>query len=414
VIREGITEGNLTIFPVSSKKLRGEDRFITLDEGLKEGVVEVQELNATPAAESASAQPAATSQPESARPQQSVANAAANAPANGNPFEDGVPTQTTGASAQVNQLAVINRSERPLYLMPGEIVVGGQQDRAVGQEYIIEAKAGPVPIDVFCVEHGRWQGKSFAGFQTLLTESLADNERGATIAVAPTARDATKAVEESAKGKFVATVGNLGKHGRMAVQDKADQSEVWSQVAQENARSGAANGNDTGAFTENYAASKVVDKLEPLVEKLKEPVAKTPNVVGVIVAINGKVDSMDVFQSTPLFQKLWPKLLKSYAFDATNAASDEKNSATCTADDAKEFMKTATSGKAEAKQGENGTITARRSDEAVCFSLHDRRPMAADADGGGVGMGGGFGGGMAGGEAADDLSAAVHTSGFKK
>jgi hypothetical protein len=134
--------------------------------------------------------------------------------------------------------------------------------------------------------------------------------------------------------------------------------------------------------------------------------------VGVIVAINGKVDSMDVFQSTPLFQKLWPKLLKSYAFDATSASSDEKNSAACTVDDAKEFMKTATSAQSEAKQGENGTVTARRGDETVCFSLHDRRSV--DADGGGFGMGGGVGGGMAGGEAADDLGSAVHTSGFKK
>jgi len=136
--------------------------------------------------------------------------------------------------------------------------------------------------------------------------------------------------------------------------------------------------------------------------------------VGVIVAINGKADSMDVFQSTPLFQKLWPKLLKSYAFDATNATGDDQNVAACTVDDAKEFMKTATSAQADAKQGENGTVTARRGEETVCFSLHDRRSMAADANGGGFGMGGGIGGGMAGGEAADDLSAAVHTSGFKK
>src|SRR5262249_13193813 len=158
--------------------------------------------------------------------------------------------------------------------------------------------------------------------QTQAVAGVADS-----VTVIPEASTPEKAVEQSAKGKFVATVGNLGKHGRMAVQDKANQSEVWSQVAQENARSGAVDGNYTGAFTENYAGKKIVDKLEPLVEKLKEPVAKTPNIVGVIVAINGKADSMDVFQSTPLFQKLWPKLLKSYAFDATNATGDDQNAA---------------------------------------------------------------------------------------
>src|SRR6478735_4647527 len=184
VIGVGITEGSLTIFPVSTKRLRSEDRFITLDEGLKEGMVEVQELNAAPAAEGASTQPAATSQSESAAPRQPAINAAAN----GRPSLDdsfAPPTSARSQSAQVNQLAVINRSERALSLV------------------IDQAQAA------------------------------ADS-----VSVTPVASTPEKAVEESARGKFVATVGNLGKHGRIAVQDKANQSEVWSEVAQENQRSG--------------------------------------------------------------------------------------------------------------------------------------------------------------------------------
>jgi hypothetical protein len=38
-----------------------------------------------------------------------------------------------------------------------------------------------------------------------------------------------------------------------------------------------------------------------------------------VVAVNGKVESLDVFQSTPQFRNLWPKLLKSYALDAAHA-----------------------------------------------------------------------------------------------
>src|SRR5262249_21903765 len=292
VIGDGITQGNLTIFPVSTRTLKNEDRFITLDEGLKEGVVEIQELNATSAAGNVNAQPATASQSGSAVPRQPAVNAVVNAPANVRPSADdpfGTPTTNARSqSAQVNQLAVINRSDRPLYLMPGEIVVGGQQDRAVGQEYIIEAKTGPVPIDVFCVEHGRWQTKGRAALSLVIDQTQAVAGVADSVTVIPEASTPEKAVEQSAKGKFVATVGNLGKQGRMAVQDKANQSGVWSQVAQENARSGAVDGNYTGAFTENYAGKKIVDKLEPLVEKLKEPVAKTPNIVGVIVAINGK------------------------------------------------------------------------------------------------------------------------------
>jgi len=43
---EPVTYGNLTIFPVVSTESKNEDRFITLDEGLKAGTVEILELGA--------------------------------------------------------------------------------------------------------------------------------------------------------------------------------------------------------------------------------------------------------------------------------------------------------------------------------------------------------------------------------
>src|SRR5215471_16445239 len=49
VIGEPVVFRNLTIFPVSSKMPRVDDRFITLDEGLKDGTVEIFEKGAAPA-----------------------------------------------------------------------------------------------------------------------------------------------------------------------------------------------------------------------------------------------------------------------------------------------------------------------------------------------------------------------------
>ena len=43
-----------------------------------------------------------------------------------------------------------------------------------------------------------------------------------------------------------------------------------------------------------------------------------------IVAVNGRFEQIDVFESTPLFNKLWPKLLKSYALDAANTNGDSQ------------------------------------------------------------------------------------------
>src|SRR6185295_16416151 len=51
------------------------------------------------------------------------------------------------AGADVNTLMVLNTSGKPLYLMPGEIITGGQQDRTIGEEVVIEPGEKPVAID---------------------------------------------------------------------------------------------------------------------------------------------------------------------------------------------------------------------------------------------------------------------------
>ena len=60
VIGEPIHFQNLTIFPVSSKRPRTSDRFITLDEGLAAGTVEIFERSAAPIADQ---QPPASNSP---------------------------------------------------------------------------------------------------------------------------------------------------------------------------------------------------------------------------------------------------------------------------------------------------------------------------------------------------------------
>ena len=46
VIGEPVRFQNLTIFPVSSRSPKTDDRFVTLDEGLKAGTVEILEAGA--------------------------------------------------------------------------------------------------------------------------------------------------------------------------------------------------------------------------------------------------------------------------------------------------------------------------------------------------------------------------------
>lgn len=333
---------NLVVFPVLSAMPKMEDRYIILEEGLKSNDISVYEVGAGPTAQPP--QPNTASRQHNRRTNNANNNNAA---------------QADDTSADVNHLMVINRTKKPLYLMPGEIIYGGQQDRCVAQEYIIAADGKPVKIEVFCVEHGRWANR-----------------------------------ENAERGKFSGKAGNLNASGRLAVQSGKSQGEVWDEVGSANAASGARP--STGAFTANYTDPMILKKIEPYVKELEKPVAEQRQVVGAIVAINGKFFALDVFNSTPLFQKMWPKLLKGYSLDATIADSNKTTSKRKKADkqkpatwkDAEEFFAAAM--KSEVKEHKNNgagglVVTKRETEKVISYS---------------AGMGGG--------------GEAVHSSGYAK
>src|SRR5712691_4134753 len=81
----------------------------------------------------------------------------------------GLPLQ---GGASVNQLVLINRGKKPLVLLAGELVSGGKQDRIVAKDRIVGPGERPLPLDVFCVEHGRWSsGTQFAAAKIMVHPS---------------------------------------------------------------------------------------------------------------------------------------------------------------------------------------------------------------------------------------------------
>jgi hypothetical protein len=305
----------------------------------------------------------------------------------------------------VNQLMVVNSSDKPLYLMPGEIVIGGSQDRAIGQELVVAPDKKPVPIDVFCVEHGRWGGRAPDAYARLLASTAGEGE-----AIAGFAANLSLSVDQTAEianaGKFVGSAGSLNAHGRLAVQKDKDQQKVWDEVSKQNAKNMVETA--SGTFTANYSEADSIDRLTPFLNELLKPIDATDNVVGVIVAVNGQVTSMDVFASTPLFRKLWPKLLKSYALDAVNADDGQAIANTAKRDQALAFLQETAKAQGD-KIDTHGDLAVlqRENERALLFSAHERRPedVGGPASLGGVGMGG-MGGGAFGG--------AIHAAGFAK
>jgi ARG and Rhodanese-Phosphatase-superfamily-associated Protein domain len=191
-------------------------------------------------------------------------------------------------TSQVNELMVENFSDEEIYIQSGDIVKGGKQDRTIGYDLILPPHSGKMRIASFCVEHGRWQ-----------------------------ARGNEKAAEFNSSEQRLA-----GKQLKIAAIQKNDQSEVWRNVTRMQDKLSANLGTTVNApqsasslqlSLENEKVKETVDDylriLLPIVEKKRD-------VIGFAFAINGVVNSADVYSTHELFLKMWPKLLKSSAIEA--------------------------------------------------------------------------------------------------
>jgi hypothetical protein len=262
-----IRSGNLTVFPVVAAKSYDTAEFLTLDDGLRTGEVIVTEAG--------------------------QARGLIRRHTNG--LEPGIAHY---GGAEVNRLVLVNNSKRPLLLLAGEIVTGGKQDRVIGKDRIVPAESDPVDLSVFCVEPGRW---------------VAANEKP----------DFTSAGRNTI-AVFASPVV------RSKAMSAKDQQQVWDSV-RSSQQAMAESVEVTGAApavsaTTSYArvmdnreVQKKVDAVAEPVERNYESVIRQlrdKNAVGVVVAVNGEIVWADLFASTQLMQKYWPKLVRSYATEA--------------------------------------------------------------------------------------------------
>jgi hypothetical protein len=188
----------------------------------------------------------------------------------------------------VNELAIQNLSNEDVYVQSGEIVKGGQQDRMLAVDLIVPARSGKIPIAAFCVESGRWTKRGSEQATNFSSSSAVANTKDLKLAakVAASQGDVWKNVTV-AQDKLSANVGTRVNSTR---------SESSLQLAVENV--------------------KVQEIANSYTRELERIVKSRQNVIGYVFAINGKVNSADVYASNALFLKLWPKLLQASAIEA--------------------------------------------------------------------------------------------------
>jgi len=168
-----------------------------------------------------------------------------------------------------------NHGSTPVFLLAGEIVLGGKQDRVIREDTVIGAHS-VVQVSVYCVEQGRWasSAKAFGA----APHAIADRDL-----------------------RSKASAG-------------AGQDEIWSHVAKESEARGVRS--PTSSYGDVTASPEMSRRLDEYVSRCPRPSPWRGRAVGAVFLSGGEVLGVDLFGDPGLLSSLWPKLVRSYASQA--------------------------------------------------------------------------------------------------
>ena len=295
-----IESGNLMLFPVVQTGKEPGSTFLTLDEGLKTGEVEVTEAGRVRGL---------------VRPR----------PAQNHSPNGGIPRPAPEYRGdQVNTLVLVNNSTKPLLLLAGEIVTGGKQDRVIAKDRIVPAGNDPIDLGVFCIEPGRWT-EDTANFRASAKASTQS------IMVQPMVREKAMVAKDQHE-VWDSVHGAIG--GALTAPAPAS-STATVQVTTDAATLGTTS---YARAMQNSSVSAKVDEASAPVSKSREQILsklRQEHAVGVVVAIRGEIVWADIFSDSDLLARYWTKLVRSYAAESL---LDGRNHANPSIADAQHFL----------------------------------------------------------------------------
>jgi hypothetical protein len=245
----------------------------------------------------------------------------------------------------VNELAIRNLSNQDIYVQSGDMVRGGDQDRMISVDFIVPPRSGRMPIAAFCVESGRW------------------NKRG-----------------EEPSAEFASSSNSIAtKDLKLAAKRENSQQAVWENVSTVQAKlsrnvGGSVNSTVSVSSLElSVEDSKVKETTAAYIKELSGIPQNKSDVIGYVFAINGQVNSADVYASRALFAKLWPKLLKATAVEAVAELNKDAEMKPVASETVQTFLSDAEKATAAAKEvTPRVRLVTREDDKNIFFETQDR------------------------------------------
>jgi hypothetical protein len=261
-------------------------------------------------------------------------------------------------TGNVNTLEIENNGDEEIFIQGGEIVKGGKQDRVLSMSMVVPPRSGAIPIGAFCVEHGRWSPRG------------AEEARRFSSAAAslPSRRAKLDLADSTAGSGAVGTAQQRIWDGVAKIQDKLS-SNLGASVKEPQSQS---------SLQLSLENGRLVREQDDYIAALEPRGLSDNDIVGYVFAINGKVNSADIYPSNGLFKKLWPKLLRASVTEAIGEKSAAAEPAPQRADVAA-FITSLNGRRTEEKNAGKAATIRKRESEAALFT--ETRPAAAPASG---------------------------------
>ena len=253
-------------------------------------------------------------------------------------------------TSDVNELMVENLSrDQDVFIQSGDIVKGGKQDRVLATSIIIPARSGRVSIDAFCVESGRWEKRKNEDS----SQFTSSNDR------------------------------IVSKELKLAANDTRSQQEVWAKVSEaqkrlsDNLGGSVAAAESRSSLQLSLENGRVAANVDEYIRTLSNITSGKTDIIGYAFAINGQINSADIYVSNTLFKKLWPKMLKAAAVEAVSHSRGVRLAEPVRSDAVSRFMADADEGSAEERSvSGSASVVKREQKDNVMFEARDDKSKA--------------------------------------
>jgi len=205
---------------------------------------------------------------------------------------------TVGETGNVRNLVISSMyDEEYVFIQAGDIVKGGKQDRTLSTDLIVPPRAKKIPLQSFCVESGRWRAR---GTEKVDNFSMSSNQVASRdLRVASRYRRSQKEVWDNAADLQEKLSHNVGK----SVKSPLSSSSLELTLGNKDVRK---------------HAQEYVNALRGIIKDRK-------HIIGFVFAINGQLNTAEVYGSEDLFRQLWPKLLRTAAVEAFAELKKDKH-----------------------------------------------------------------------------------------